>query len=39
MKQISKPDRRPPTIFGEPHVVKSLRLDQANVLLEPITTH
>lgn len=26
--------RRPPTMFGEPHVIKSLRLTQANVLLD-----
>ncbi len=25
-------DHRPPTIFGEPHVIKSLRLAQVNVL-------
>lgn len=25
---------RPPTVFGEPHVIKSLRLDEANVLVE-----
>lgn len=26
---------RVPTMFGEPHVIKSMRLDQANVLLDP----
>ena len=24
---------RPPTMFGEPHVIKSLRLDQANIMI------
>lgn len=28
----AKQDVRPPTIFGEPHVIKSLRLSQVNVL-------
>ena len=32
-KQPSKYANRVPTIFGEPHVIKSLRLDQANMLL------
>jgi len=32
-KQPTKLNRRPPTMFGEPHVIKSLRLDQANILL------
>lgn len=27
----SKRDNRPPTIFGEPHVLKSLRLDSADI--------
>lgn len=30
----SKYADRPYTMFGEPHVVKSLRLDQANILLD-----
>lgn len=29
-----KIDWRPPTMFGEAHVIKSLRLDKANVFLE-----
>lgn len=33
-KQPSKYADRVPTMFGEPHVVKSLRLDQANILLD-----
>lgn len=32
-KQPSKYADRAPTLFGEPHVIKSLRLDQANLLL------
>ena len=32
LKQPSKYRDRPPTMFGEPHVVKSLRLEQANIL-------
>ena len=32
-KQPTRINRRPPTMFGEPHVIKSLRLDQANILL------
>ena len=31
-KQPSKASHRPPTMFGETHVTKSLRLDQANIL-------
>lgn len=30
----SKQTERPPTMFGEPHIVKSLRLQQANVLID-----
>lgn len=33
-KQPSKYADRVPTMFGEAHVVKSLRLDQANILLD-----
>lgn len=33
-KMPSKYRDRVPTMFGEPHVTKSLRLDQANVLIE-----
>lgn len=33
-KLPSKSKDRPPTMFGETHVTKSLRLDQANVLIE-----
>ena len=33
-KLVSKGDDRPPTMFGETHVTKSLRLLQANVLLD-----
>jgi len=33
-KQPSRFQDRPPTMFGEAHVIKSLRLDQANVLLD-----
>lgn len=29
---------RPPTMFGEPHVTKSLRLDQANALSSEVIT-
>lgn len=29
-------EQRPPTMFGETHVTKSLRLDQANVFVEDI---
>ena len=32
-KQPSKYSHRPPTMFGETHVTKCLRLDQANILL------
>ena len=28
---------RPPTMFGEPHVIKSLRLQEANVLIDEVT--
>lgn len=31
-KQPSKHAHRPPTMFGETHVIKSLRLDQSNIL-------
>ena len=34
LKQRSKQGDRPPTMFGETHVTKSLRLDQANILLD-----
>ena len=34
LKQPSTTDKRPPTMFGEAHVIKSLRLMQANVLLD-----
>ena len=34
-KNPARYDNRPPTMFGETHVTKSLRLDQANVLYEP----
>ena len=30
--QKNKDEHRPPTIFGEPHVIKSLRLKEVNVL-------
>lgn len=33
-KQPSKYQDRVPTMFGEPHVIKSLRLDKANVMLD-----
>lgn len=33
-KQPNRTTNRPPSMFGEPHVVKSLRLDQANILTE-----
>lgn len=33
-KQPTRVNKRPPTLFGEPHVIKSLRLDQANILME-----
>ena len=33
-KLPSKHAHRPPTMFGETHVTKSLRLDQANILLD-----
>lgn len=29
-----KVENRPPTMFGETHVIKSLRLDQANILVD-----
>lgn len=29
---VNRNIKRPPTMFGEPHVIKSLRLDQANML-------
>lgn len=32
-KQPTSENRRPATMFGEPHVIKSLRLDQANILI------
>ena len=32
LKQPSKYKDRPPTMFGEAHVIKSLRLDQSNIL-------
>lgn len=32
-KQPTQTSQRPPSMFGELHVVKSLRLDQANILL------
>lgn len=31
-KMSSGSDKRPATIFGEPHVIKSLRLEEVNVL-------
>lgn len=34
LQKMPSADRRPPTMFGEPHVIKSLRLMQANVLLD-----
>jgi len=33
-KLPAKYGHRPPTMFGEPHVTKSLRLLQANVLID-----
>ena len=32
-KQPTKDRKRPVTMFGEPHVIKSLRLDQANIMI------
>lgn len=34
LTKIPSASRRPPTMFGETHVTKSLRLTQANVLLD-----
>lgn len=34
LQKMPSADRRPPTMFGETHVTKSLRLTQANILLD-----
>lgn len=34
LQKMPSADRRPPTMFGENHVTKSLRLTQANILFD-----
>lgn len=38
LKRLPAHSDRPPTMFGEPHVIKSLRLNQANALSSEVMT-